>query len=690
MNTGTLDSASSPPPAIVPGATAQPGADWTINLTSGGANTTINTGEVFIFTVGDQNTPGTPNCTVTDEWVGFNDASTITATDESGSTTPVTFAVDTTSSSPQCAGLGGGPIRDVVRIRATSSGAVSTIGISGVQYDTGSAVAPGLLKVTDTGTTAVATLPIVNGLSSPNAYVTRAKVTTAPVTLSTDLADQAIGDISIAETVPGIFPTGSFVCIALIGPPNATFNETTAPTTTVSAGNVAVADAGFLSTTQVEFKVNTASTTASTVTISGLALDTGAAELVSVIVGVGSASGDGCSSGTADELYSIQSPIASVGTTTRIAGVDRNGTARQVSNNLGACQDVANVATHTHNFAIIARNDDFADALAAGYLAGFHDQVGAGGAVVRTPILLTATDGLPTDTVAALHDRAIDQIIIIGGTSAVSTDVQSALAGLPVFSCNGTNRSGGVTGAAMAVSRIAGETRYDTARLIAQTVGQAQAVGTLAAGGLAPVAPAVPVNTAILASGENFPDAVAAAPMSIFGDQVNGNGFGFPLLLTQAATIPPETTAAMSALGIKQVIIAGGTAAVSADVETALTDAHIGVVRLSGDDRSGTAAAIGGFELGAGSATVAGLGWVPTSPTMLLANGAAFPDALAGAPLAAMMQTPILLTAGPDLLGDATAAFLAGTTGITQMIALGGPAAVSDDTLQAAVTALFS
>ena len=94
------------------------------------------------------------------------------------------------------------------------------------------------------------------------------------------------------------------------------------------------------------------------------------------------------------------------------------------------------------------------------------------------------------------------------------------------------------------------------------------------------------------------------------------------------------------------------------------------VTRVAGADRYATAAAI------------AGTGWVgqlPANSTLLLATGAAFPDAVAGSAAAGHLGVPLLLTAGGSLSSAAAAeitrlkparvALLGGTTALSANVA---------------------
>ncbi|MCY4515691.1 MAG: cell wall-binding repeat-containing protein, partial [Acidimicrobiaceae bacterium] len=93
--------------------------------------------------------------------------------------------------------------------------------------------------------------------------------------------------------------------------------------------------------------------------------------------------------------------------------------------------------------AIVASAEVFADALEAGPFAarGVH------------PVLLSAPDALPTNVASYLDDAGISHVVVMGGTAALSADVETAIEGLGV-----------------GVTRLAGKTRYGTAVKAAQLV----------------------------------------------------------------------------------------------------------------------------------------------------------------------------------------------------------------------------
>lgn len=106
------------------------------------------------------------------------------------------------------------------------------------------------------------------------------------------------------------------------------------------------------------------------------------------------------------------------------------------------------------------------------------------------------------------------------------------------------------------------------------------ATGWVVATERATAASATPV--VYVATGENFPDALGAGPAAAI---VKG-----PILLVSQNAIPGETAAELTRLGPDKIIIVGGTAVVSASVESGLA-AYAGTVeRIAGTNRYDTAA----------------------------------------------------------------------------------------------------
>lgn len=302
----------------------------------------------------------------------------------------------------------------------------------------------------------------------------------------------------------------------------------------------------------------------------------------------------------------------------RLAGTDRFGTAAAVAK-AGFPTGSATV--------LVASGRSFPDALA--------------GSSLGLPVLLTEKSTLPTATSQAIKSLKATKAIILGGTAAVSDAVKKQI------------ESTGAT-----TERVAGIDRYETAGAIAES---------LTASGVAKLGNKA---TAIVATGKDFADALAGGPLA--SSPTTG---AYPVLLVND-TVPPATKKAIADLGIKQVVILGGSGAVSDAVETEL-EAETGsdAVRLAGTNRYGTATKIA-------DAAIASFGF--DAKEALLANARSFSDALAGGPLGALREAPLLLTDQVQLNAEPKSWLASHSSTVATVTALGGSAAVSDSTLTAA------
>ncbi|MCW2680133.1 MAG: hypothetical protein JWM62_1534 [Frankiales bacterium] len=289
---------------------------------------------------------------------------------------------------------------------------------------------------------------------------------------------------------------------------------------------------------------------------------------------------------------------------TRLAGTERYATAARIATTSAATATTVILANGQSDDPRTSRNENhFPDALAAAYLAGNRS----------APTLLTAENDLPTATEDALEAIDPDNVVIVGGTAAVSTAVQREL------------QTAGYT-----VTRIAGATRYDTASAVAAEPGT-NYVGTSPEGD----------RTAIVASGQDFPDALVAGPVSYRAK--------FPVLVTTTAGLSSQTRKSLQDLQIGRVLITGGTAAVSTKVEQDIQAMGIDTQRLAGTNRAATAVAVAAYaydQLGFDRSHVN------------LARGDQFADALAGGPHGGREGAPILLTLTARTVGTATLDFL--------------------------------
>ncbi len=288
----------------------------------------------------------------------------------------------------------------------------------------------------------------------------------------------------------------------------------------------------------------------------------------------------------------------------RVSGDDRFSTAVAIS---------ADAFSPGVAVVYIASGRNFPDALAGGPAAANDD----------APVLLVNPTSLPSATADELTRLAPGRIVVLGGESAVSADVFAALA---------EHTDGAVT-------RISGSNRYETAANIS-----AVAFGT-----------GVPV--AYVATGANFPDALAGGAAAARD--------GGPVLLLSKSGIPSATAAELTRLAPQRIVILGGESAVSTATATALVSYTSGpVMRLSGSNRYAT-----GVEI---SKTFS-----RNVDIVYVATGKNFPDALSGVPASGLTNAPILLIPGTSLPEVVT-------TELTRLsprriIILGGDAAVSPE-----------
>lgn len=307
----------------------------------------------------------------------------------------------------------------------------------------------------------------------------------------------------------------------------------------------------------------------------------------------------------------------------RLSGPDRYATAAEVA--LAGYPDGASTV-------LLASGQNFPDALAAAGRAGLID----------APVLLTARDTLPPATADAIATLGADTVTVLGGTAAVSQAVEQAL-DVPT------------------VQRVRGRDRYATAALISDPLeGRVGEVGGR--------------RTALIATGRNFPDALALGPLAF--------RLNLPVLLTQNDRLPDETVTALRDLDIGRVVIAGGNAAVSRDVEARL-EQLVGApaIRLAGVNRNETATAIADF---------ATRFLEFPGRTTLLANNAGFADAIAAGPYAGAEGAPVLLTAAQRLPDAVTGYLLLNDGVIERVVAVGGERAVAEPVLTEAVTTAVS
>jgi len=276
---------------------------------------------------------------------------------------------------------------------------------------------------------------------------------------------------------------------------------------------------------------------------------------------------------------------------------------------------------------VIATGANWPDALGGSALAG----------VMYGPILLSPKDALPADVLAEIERLNPSSAYVLGGEGALSDDVLAEL----------TDLLGEEN-----VTRLGGADRYETAEIIADEV-----IGFLGDWGWI-------VDTAFVATGRNYPDALAAAPLAA--------GLYQPIYLSDPECISDTTAQAMRSAGITETILLGGEAVVSPETEAKLADIGIATAaRLAGADRYETAAKIARYGV-----DEYGFIW----DGVAIATGKGFADALAGGVAQGYMGSVMLLSdpaslsePSRDALEDNAAdiygiRFLGGTKALSQTV----------------------
>ena len=315
---------------------------------------------------------------------------------------------------------------------------------------------------------------------------------------------------------------------------------------------------------------------------------------------------------------------------TRVQGFDRYETAAAAVEMSFPASTTVSVPT-----IVIASGETWPDALGGAALAGAHEG----------PLLLTARTNLPPSTRAVIARLKPRNVLLLGGTATVNEVVERQIASMGI-----------------PVTRIGGANRYAVSRSVATSaVVQARNRGRA-------------VDTAYLATGLDFPDALAVSPISAKTRR--------PILLTGTDTLPAETLGTIKALRLTNVVILGGTGSVSGRVESELASAGVKVSRIGGIDRYEAAIRIAHH----GAEPAVGMSW----KSLGLASGNAFADALSGGVAQGQSGSGsmILLTRG-DRLTDGVAVELRDhRSAIGLLRVFGGSATVQPQTRAAAAAVL--
>jgi putative cell wall-binding protein len=246
-------------------------------------------------------------------------------------------------------------------------------------------------------------------------------------------------------------------------------------------------------------------------------------------------------------------------------------------------------------------------------------------------LLLTQAARLPAVTRAEITRRAATSAFLVGGTGAISNAVANELASLGVTS----------------VVRISGRDRYATAAAVAEAMGGSR--------------PDVMVSSGV--DGSMVDGLVLSGPAAALGR---------PILLVERDRVPSATLAALTTLGATSTVVAGGTGAVSDAVVSSLPAAR----RLAGTSRFTTATAVATWAKS-----------VMPVDRVVLASGedGSLVDMLS----AGQLGRPILISTSTSM-PSSTGTWLAQNTRLSQVVVVGGQAAVSDPVAGLAQAAVLS
>ncbi|WP_459129135.1 cell wall-binding repeat-containing protein [Guggenheimella bovis] len=291
--------------------------------------------------------------------------------------------------------------------------------------------------------------------------------------------------------------------------------------------------------------------------------------------------------------------VAPQGDAQRIFGLDRIDTAVNLSKEL---------YDSTENV-IIARKDTFPDALSGSVLAR----------VLDAPVLLCSSDVLDPAVAEEIRRLNAQNIYIIGGSQSISPKVESELSTM-----------------ARSVQRVSGRDRYETSAKVASLI-------SIYSGG---------VESAVIVSGENYPDALSISPYAARTLA--------PILLVKSKEVPASIKKAIQDIGIKVTTVVGGMQVIDDSVLKELPGLR---GRIGGQTRFETSALIAEKFFSGATKTI-------------VASGERFADALVSGPLAYKDQAPILLVK-KNILPSEIETYLKNST-IQKVVIVGGYLSVSD------------
>lgn len=165
-------------------------------------------------------------------------------------------------------------------------------------------------------------------------------------------------------------------------------------------------------------------------------------------------------------------------------------------------------------------------------------------------------------------------------------------------------------------------------------------------------------DTVILTNGDDFPDALSAAPLA--------KKYNAPILLTEAQRLQTDTASELKRLKVKKAVLVGGEGVITPNVAKQLSLMGIATTRLAGQNRYDTALAVA-QEVGIGQG-------------VFVLGGETFQDALIAAPIAAAQGMPILLVPSDELTANQKS--ILSKSKVLKAIFMGNEADFSEQILQ--------
>lgn len=237
------------------------------------------------------------------------------------------------------------------------------------------------------------------------------------------------------------------------------------------------------------------------------------------------------------------------------------------------------------------------------------------------PLLLTPTNGLDASVRDEILRLKAKRAVLLGGYGVISADVENELYNMGIY-----------------VERLWGTDRYRTAVTIGERVKSIK-----------------PFSKVFLTTGEEFQYAMMIAPYAAKSC--------IPLLFSEKDVLNQAASKAIEEWGINEVDIIGSTDIISQAVEENLRAAGLNVNRVYGQNLSETNIdIINTYKMGTGRVAAA--------------RNDIFADGLSGAPFAARMDMPVILT-GQTSADTAVSNYIYGLS-LEKAYIFGGSGALSD------------